>query len=289
MNDWLDRINVLNLFHSGDQKLTGSLSICLLLWIFHLLINKIVSRQTTEAHTRYNWRKGSSYALFFAGLILIGRLWIQGLEPVLTFLGLIAAALTVTQKESIMNLVGFIFILWRNLFLSGDRVQIGTYQGDVIGIGFFYFTLMEIGNWVGGDQSTGRIIKVPNSLILTTPITNYTKGFPFIWNEMALEVTFESDWKKARMILQTIAEKQTVATVKKAEGVLKTIEDEMIKYHYLTPMVYVKPHTMKPVGILLTLRYLCEPRMRRDSESRMWEAILDEFSRHEDLMISFET
>src|SRR5207247_865051 len=93
------------------------------------------------------------------------------------------------------------FILWRRPFEVGDRVQIGPHAGDVIDLGLFQFTLNEIGAWVNADQSTGRIIHVPNGKVFTDPVANYNKGFRYIWNEVPVVVTFESDWRKAKQIL----------------------------------------------------------------------------------------
>ena len=60
------------------------------------------------------------------------------------------------------------------------------------------FSLMEIGNWVDAEQSTGRVIHVPNGKIFSEPLANYTDGFQYIWNEIPVLVTFESDWKKSQ-------------------------------------------------------------------------------------------
>ena len=78
------------------------------------------------------------------------------------------------------------------------------HAGDVIDIRLFQFSINEIGNWVDADQSTGRIIHIPNGIVFTEPQANYTAGFQYIWNEIPVLVTFESDWKKAKQILTDI-------------------------------------------------------------------------------------
>ena len=57
---------------------------------------------------------------------------------------------------------------------------------------------MEIGNWVDADQNTGRIVHIPNGKIFTETLANYGKGFEYIFNEIPVLITFESDWKKAK-------------------------------------------------------------------------------------------
>ena len=81
---------------------------------------------------------------------------------------------------------GLGFIIWRHPFRVGDRIQVGDQAGDVIDLRIFQFSLMEIGNWVAADQSTGRIIHVPNGIVFTHPLANYSLGFDYIWNEIPI-------------------------------------------------------------------------------------------------------
>ncbi len=96
------------------------------------------------------------------------------------------------------NVTGWIFILSRSPFEVGDRVQIGEHSGDVVDVNFFKFTLMEISQWGQGEQSSGRIIHIPNGKVFTEILANYSKGFKYIWNEVDVLVTFESNWKEAK-------------------------------------------------------------------------------------------
>lgn len=121
---------------------------------------------------------------------------------------MLSAGLAVALKDPIADIVGWAFILWRRPFEVGDRIQIGDQAGDVIDQRIFQFTLMEIGNWVDAEQSTGRILHLPNGLIFTDVLANYTKGSRFIWNEIPVLVTFESDWEKAKQLLKDIANEQ---------------------------------------------------------------------------------
>ena len=278
----------LKLFEVGALHNVGSSAIILIiLWISRVFILKIVHHQTKSPNARYSWRKISLYAFVFLAVVLIGRLWLNGLQPILAFMGIIAAALTITLKEVILNMAGIIVILWRSVFIVGDRIEISQHKGDVVGIGLFYFTLMEVGNWVSAEQSTGRIIKVPNSLVLTQPITNYTKTFPFIWDEISITVTFDSNWKKARAVLLEIALQKTQNYEKEVKAIeTQSADDELIRYHHFTPKIYIKPVSQSPAGVSLTLRYLCKPRERRDMENRLWEAIFDQFAEVSDITIS---
>ena len=186
-----------------------------------------------------------------------------------------------------MDLFGWIFILWRRPFEVGDRIQIGDHAGDVIDLRIFQFTLLEIGNWVGGDQSTGRVVHVPNGRVFTVELANYTRGFNFIWNEIPVRVTFESNWRKAKEILLEIAEEHTASSSEAAqEEVRKASQHFMIFYSKLTPTVYT---SVEDSGVLLTLRYLCAPRRRRGTSQAIWEDVLDRFLECGDVDFAYPT
>ncbi|MBN2288064.1 MAG: mechanosensitive ion channel [Candidatus Glassbacteria bacterium] len=282
------------LFHSSlelipdiQNNVIKSLVIILVLWLLRSLINRIVVKKTEDLRTRYNWRKTTAYVAVFLGFILIGRVWFKGVQSLATFLGLLSAGLAIALKDLVSGLAGWIFILWRRPFAVGDRIQIGDNAGDVIDIRPFQFTVMEIGRWVDADQSTGRIIHVPNSSVLNQSLINYSKGFQYIWNEIPVLVTFESDWKKAKIILQSILDKHAEHPGEKAEKKLKEASTKfLIHYNVLTPTVYT---SVKDSGVLLTLRYLTEPRKRRGSEQTVWEKILEEFGRCEDIDFAYPT
>jgi len=157
----------------------------------------------------------------------------------------------------------------------------------VIDLRIFQFTLLEIGNWVDADQSTGRVIHVNNGQIFGQSLANFSKGFQFIWNEIAVLVTFESDWEKAKEILTDIAVKHGEELSAAAEErVQQAARRFMIFYSKLTPTVYT---SVRDCGVLLTIRYLCDPRRRRTTEQSIWEDILHAFAEHDDIDFAYPT
>lgn len=176
------------------------------LWSLRWLILKLVWRQTEDLQVRYKWQKISGYAAFVLTVLLVGRVLSEGFHSVATFLGLLTAGLAIALKDPLVNLVGWMLIIWRRPFAVGDRIQIGSHAGDVMDLTVFRFTLAEIGNWVHADQITGRIVHIPNGKVFVEPVAIYSRGMhDFIWNEVAVLVTFESNWKRAKDILNEIA------------------------------------------------------------------------------------
>ncbi|MFC1693446.1 mechanosensitive ion channel family protein [Candidatus Latescibacterota bacterium] len=285
ISDWIHEITLISDF--GFQKLLLSLVIILVLWVIRFTVIRLLISRTEDIRSRYLWQKITKYTAFIIGILLISRVWLEAFHEITTFLGFLAAGLAIALKDIVTNVAGWFFLIWVRPLSVGDRIQIGGHSGDVIDVSLFHFTLLEIGNWVDSDQSTGRIITIPNGMIFTQTFANYSKGFQYIWNEIPVLVTFESNWEKAKDILFTIAQKRTENLSSEAKkGVKEASTRFMIFYSKLTPTVYT---TVKESGVLLTIRYLCKPRNRRDSEQSIWEDILKAFSKCDDIELAYPT
>jgi small-conductance mechanosensitive channel len=257
------------------------------IWIVRRLIVKIIIDKIEDITLRYRWKKYLTYIFVIIGIIIIAPIWLGNFSSVGTFLGLLSAGLAIAFKDPIVNLAGWLFILIRKPFIVGDRIQIGIIKGDVIDLRIFQFTVLEIGNWVNAEQSTGRIIHIPNGKVFIESQANYSTGFDYIWNEMPVLITFESDWKKAKEILGSIVFQKTMHLSPGAEKQIKEAAKKfLIFYNTLTPTVYT---SVKDSGVELTMRFLCDPRKRRDLEQTIWEEVLKEFSSSQDIDFAYPT
>ncbi len=275
------------LTHESFNKIVLSLFIILFLWILRLIVLRIVWSKTKNVKTRYQWKRSLSMVVPFIGIILVGSVWIQAFRQFGAFLGLVSAGLAIALKDPLTNLAGWFFIIFRKPFVVGDRVQIGQHAGDVVDIRLFQFTILEIGNWVDADQSTGRIIHLPNGKVFLEAQANYSTGFEYIWNEIPITLTFESNWEKAKEILQQIIDEHAIPISKEAEReIFEASKNYMIYYKHHTPIVYT---TVKGHGVQLTIRYLCNPRKRRGSENEIWQNILLSFGLHGDIQFAYPT
>jgi small-conductance mechanosensitive channel len=269
------------------SRILWSLAAIAALWIIRRAVLALIWRKIEDVKIRYRWRKTATYILVPLGMLIVGRIWWEGMGSVATFLGLFSAGLAIALKDLVVNLAGWAFILWRRPFDVGDRVQIGDHAGDVIDLRIFQFTLLEIGNWVGADQSTGRIIHVPNGQVLSDTLANYTRGFDYIWNELPVLITFESDWRRAKELLADIAQRHATHLTSEAKSKIREVSRRfMIFYTTLTPTVYT---AVADSGVLLTIRYLCSPRQRRGTAEAIWEDILDAFAREDGIDFAYPT
>src|SRR5438094_305318 len=285
MIDWLQ--TRLGISPELQLRLLATLATMVGLWLVHRIALSLVYRRVRDPRSRYRWRKTLTYLVYVAGIVIVGPMWFAWVESFTTIVGFLSAGLAIALKDPVSNLAGWAFILWRRPFEVGDRVQIGPHAGDVIDLGLFQFTINEIGPWVQPDQASGRIIHVPNGKIFTDPVANYNKGFKYIWNEVPVLVTFESDWRKAKQILTKIAVKHAEHLTAEAEhDLLEASQQYLINYRKLTPIVYTK---VVDSGVQLTIRYLIEPRKRRGTEHAIWEEILTEFAKCPDIDLAYHT
>ena len=282
---WLE--NTFDITQELQGKLLATFLTIIILWVIRKIVLYFIFHRSKDIRVQYRWRKTSSYIAFTIGFLLVGRIWFEGFQAVATFFGLLSAGLAIALKDPLVNLAGWAFILWRKPFEVGNRIQIGESSGDVIDIRIFQFSLMEIGNWVDADQSTGRIMHIPNGKVFTEVQANFNKGFDYIWDEIPVLVTFESNWKKAKEILENIVHKNAEHLSADAEEKIKAASKRfMIFYTKLTPIVYT---SVRDSGVLLTIRYLCDPKKRRASEQLLWEDILNEFSKSSDIDFAYPT
>ena len=274
-------------YSSIQAKIIATLlAIFLIVALRKSIINLFILR-LEDAKIRYNWLRVTTYASVGFGIIIVGQIWLDGIGSIVTYLGLVSAGIAIALKDPITNVTGWLFILWNRPLEAGDRIQLGEHSGDVIDINFFNFTVMEIGNWVDADQNTGRIIHIPNGKIFIETLANYGKGFEYIFNEIPVLITFESEWQKAKKILEKIAKDFGEHPTRAAEKEIKKASQKfLIQDQKLDPVVYTK---VAESGVCLTIRYLCSPQFRRETEQEIWEEILKEFDLEPNIELAYPT
>src|SRR5678809_1691277 len=71
-------------------------------------------------------------------------------------------------------------------------------------------TLWEFGgDYLSTEHPSGRIIKFPNSTVLSSPVYNYTWPlFPYIWNEIKFQIAYNSDLDFVATTMKEVAEQE---------------------------------------------------------------------------------
>ncbi len=200
----------------NGQKLLLTGALILIVWLVRIALRRIVKSTRlarTDPHTEFWSRQGiniGTTALLVLGLLSI---WFDDPTRLATALGLVTAGLAFALQKVVTAIAGYFVILRGTTFAVGDRITMGGVRGDVIGLGFIQTTIMEMGQppaiesstdpamWVRSRQYTGRVVTVSNDKIFDEPVYNYTRDFPYIWEEMRLPITFGADRRRAERIL----------------------------------------------------------------------------------------
>ena len=261
--------------------------IALAIYLLGMLVISLINRQVRDLRRRHSARKITLYTTVMAILVLAIVFWLEAVASFAVAISIVGAGLVVALQDVIVCFAGWLLIIFKRPFSVGDRVEIGSVKGDVIDVRMFQTALLEVGNWVGAEQSTGRVVHIPNSSVFKEKVFNYTKGFEFVWNEVKVTITFESNWQKAKEIFLGHANPEIDKLKTQVQASIDRMAQQyMIHYEKFTPIVYVN---IADYGIELSLRYLTEVRERRMTEDRISRAVLDDFSGEKDIQFAYPT
>lgn len=270
------------------EQIVATLVVAIVVVAVRWLLIRLATRQMVDAVLLYRVRKSATYGATFCFVIAVARIWSGAFSDIGTFLGLLSAGIAVALADFFLNLAGWVYIVTRHPFRIGDRIEIGSNAGDVVDIRVLRFTLMEIGNWVGGDQPTGRLVHVPNGGLFRESMANYTETFNHIWHEIPITITFESDRHLAeRLILDVLTAQHTPEEAEHTRADFTAATS-----HYVLQANDVDPSVWVDVvdfGVELTARIVIHPRRRRATHDQIWRDVLDAFAAEPTVELAYPT
>lgn len=220
-------------------------------------------------------------------LLLVGllSLWFDDPTRLATALGLVTAGLAFALQKVVTAVAGYFVILRGTTFNVGDRITMGGVRGDVIGLGFINTTIMEMGQppavqgaqpamWVRSRQYTGRVVTVSNDKIFDEPVYNYTRDFPYLWEEISLPISYAADRERAERILLRAADQHASAFTEDSRVALDAMRQRYaVQATPTDPRVYYR---LTDNWLELTVRFVTEARGVRDIKDAMSREILAE-------------
>jgi small-conductance mechanosensitive channel len=203
------------------EKLLFTLLFIAALWLVRQALYglaHLLARRTDKdkARLRFWAGQGISITLAIVTIVVLLSVWFDNANRLATILGWVSAGIAFAMQRVITALAGYVVILRGKTFTVGDRITMDGVRGDVIALGFIQTTLMEMGEppavqdappplWVRSRQYTGRIVTVTNDRIFDQPVYNYTRDFPYIWEEMSIPIPYKADRQRAEQILRECA------------------------------------------------------------------------------------
>lgn len=255
----------------------GKLALLVGLFLIIGFVNKIVKKRINvlvkNTNSRYRAKKFSGFVAFLLGLAITGVVFSDKLGGVTVAFGVAGAGIAFALQEVIVSFAGWFAITFGSFFNVGDRILLGGIRGDVIDVGLFRTTLMELGDWVNGDLYNGRIVRVANSFVFKDPVYNYSADFPFLWDEIVIPIKYGSDLKMAREIIKSSADELLDSYEATALAEWKTMVNKYaIENARIDNRVTL---TADENWASFTLRYVTDFKMRRSTKDQLFSKILE--------------
>ena len=230
-----------------------------------------------DASTRFTLKRIKRLLVFLLVLVIGVSVFFVNWYTGLISLGVVSVIVGLSVQTPMTSLIGWIYILVRQPYRVGDRIQIDDATGDVIDVGYIDTTLWEFGGkYISGDHPSGRIIKFPNSKVLNSVVYNYSWPlFPYIWNEIQFNIAYESDLEFVARTMREIVEAELGSEMQERvrkyhELLARTPVDELEVREHPRVLFRVSDNTW----LEAIVRYLVAPREAGSVKTRLIKKLL---------------
>lgn len=232
---------------------------------------RYLKKKLPDNSVKYKAQKGIEVIGYFLVILITVTYFTGSIKDFGLAVGLLTAGITITLQELILSIAGSFYIFFVKVYKPGDRIEINGIKGDVIDIDSIYTTMMEIGEWVSSDNYSGRIVKLSNAFVFKGAVYNYSRDFPFVWDEFNLPIRYGSDLELTKSIFIDVAQDKLSGYVEESMAEWK----EVVKKYYIED-AQVEPTlaiTMNDNWIQFNLRYIVDYKKRRLTKHLLHEEI----------------
>jgi len=270
------------------QKVVSSIIVIGLAVIVSRLSGRLLKKRVKDVSQMHTLSVLVRKISYVAAVVVILAVVFEFGSNFATIIGILGAGVAFASQEVIGSFAGYLNIITGNIFRIGDRIRIGTVVGDVLDISLLRTTVMEIGEWVKDDQYTGRVVSLANRIVFSDPVFNYTQYSGYIWDEIMIPVTYNTNWRRTVEIMLSKGQELTSQFHTEARAEFA----EMIKKYPSLQPVPVEPSlyiTMTDNWIALTLRYIVAVRDRRLVKGKIHSELLKYFKEEQDIKVASAT
>lgn len=268
------------------HKLLLTIGFVIVAWLLTIGLRAVLGLFIgSRSGTRFQFWAKQGVSLVVAAILLLGimSIWFDNPARLAGALGLIGAGVAFALQRVITAVAGYFVILRGKTFNVGDRIVMGGVRGDVIDLSFMQTRIMEMGQspkeqgdapsmWIRSRQFTGRIVTVTNDKVFDEPVYNYTREFPFIWDEINLPVKYDDDYATVENLLLEAALRNALTHEKMGEEKANQLKEQFgIDVGEIDPRVYWR---MTDNWLELTIRFLLPDHGGRAIKDAMTREIL---------------
>lgn len=234
-------------------------------------LRRYLRKKLPDTGIRYKSQKAVEFFGYVLLIIITISFFTGSIKDFALAIGLLTAGITITLQELILSVAGSFYIFFVGVYKPGDRIEINNIKGDVIDIDSIYTTMMEIGEWVSSDNYSGRIVKLSNAFVFKGPVYNYSKDFPFVWDEFNIPIRYGSDLELAKSIVIKVA----------SETLSEYVSNSISEWNQVVNKYYIENALVEPtLAITMTdnwiqfnLRYIVDYKKRRHTKHLLNELI----------------
>lgn len=279
-------IRLLGVNAETGRKLLFSIGFLFVLWLINRLLSLVAAKVGGDRQKTAFWtRQGVSLIIFGIAVVGFVSIWFDNPSRLATGIGLVGAGLAFAMQKVVTSFAGYFVILRGETFNVGDRIKMGGVRGDVISLNFIQTIIMEMGEppavqeedpgmWVHSRQYSGRIVTISNAEIFNQPVYNYSRDFPYIWEEMRFPISFKDDRRRAEEIILGAVREHTQDIANMAEPELERLKQKFfVEQADIAPKVFLR---ITDNWVELAVRFLCGTHHVRDLKDKISRQILDE-------------
>ena len=247
--------------------------------IAKFVIRKIYSALPVSDKKKYYRNRKIKITLIVICWLVVILIWKEQIKSLITLISFISAAVTIALREIIFNFFAGLYINAKKIFEIEDRIEIKGIKGDVITMHSLGFEMLEIADGNEYEQSTGKIVHIPNSTVFSEPTKNFTKAFKYIWDEIKINIELDSDVEETKSYIYNIL--KNIEILKEIpEKMENQVDDVTVQYRIyfnkLEPIIYTR---INESHIELSLRYLVHPKKIRIVQNEIYLKVLEEYNK----------
>ena len=247
--------------------------------IAKFVIRKIYSALPVSDKKKYYRNRKIKITLIVICWLVVVLIWKEQIKSLITLISFVSAAVTIALREIIFNFFAGIYINAKKIFEIEDRIEIKGIKGDVITMHSLGFEMLEIADGNEYEQSTGKIVHIPNSAVFSEPTKNFTKAFKYIWDEIKINIELDSDVEETKSYIYNIL--KNIEILKEIPEKMENQVDDVtvqyrIYYNKLEPIIYTR---IDESHIELSLRYLVHPKKIRIVQNEIYLKVLEEYNK----------
>lgn len=255
--------------------------------LLYLTLSRVVFPLRYKKEELFLARRVSFYGAIFLGLLSIAFGSINDLRLLATTVGVASAGLVIALQDVMTSMFGWCVIMFGRKFTIGDRLEIDGARGDVLDIQLLRTTLVELNNWLGVDQPTGRVFSLPNNFVFKSKVFNYSHGHPYIWGVVDVTVTYTTPVASALALFEKVLTEETTEAFAEA----RTAAGEMVRRYGVEdadyrPKVYTR---LADSGVTFSLLYVSHYRGASGMRNRINRRLIAELETHEHIRLAYPT